>query len=524
MSARTHDRIPRVARDIAALPVSPDVRKGHVSEAIGYCLSDKVSPDPHCCTIRGLLSQDRDPWEVERVRIPELYGRREPTISFEFFPPKNDEAEGALFRDTVPGLQRLRPAFISVTYGAGGGTRERSFRIVDRLRKRHSIEAMAHLTCVGATRADSTAILDEAEGLGIENILALRGDPPKGEAEFRPTEGGFRYAAELVRFVKARGCFSVGRGRLPRGARRVPRQAPRLGPLRPESRGRRRVPHHPAILRDRRLPRLRGLPAQQAPRPGADHTRHPALPQCRADQALHAPVRGEAPRPGGAPHGGAGRRRVGAPVGRGGVYRPVPTAARSWRPRHPFLLPQPRAELRRGGAEPGAGLKPLAAWRSRRGSGGLAKRGFGQVSALNLAKPSRRNPLSLSPLRRRNRRSRGVWPNYALAGQTPPPNCARPATTLPGTGTLAQVVPSSEPAAVFLPSSSDGASRLTQRQARSVQDAALKVRAPAAIPFKNACRCVGPEALANSASERRSRRPTRVRGYPEASGGASYPH
>ena len=69
---------------------------------------------------------------------------------------------------------------------------------------------MAHLTCVGATRADSTAILDEAEGLGIENILALRGDPPKGEAEFRPTEGGFRYAAELVRFVKARGCFSVG--------------------------------------------------------------------------------------------------------------------------------------------------------------------------------------------------------------------------------------------------------------------------------------------------------------------------
>ncbi len=151
------------------------------------------------------------------MRIPEMYDRPEPAISFEFFPPKNDEAEEALFRDTVPGLQRLRPAFISVTYGAGGGTRERSFRIVERLRQRHGIEAMAHLTCVGATRADSTAILDEAEALGIENILALRGDPPKGQAEFRPTEGGFSYAVDLVRFVKARGCFSVGAAGYPEG-------------------------------------------------------------------------------------------------------------------------------------------------------------------------------------------------------------------------------------------------------------------------------------------------------------------
>jgi methylenetetrahydrofolate reductase (NADPH) len=146
-----------------------------------------------------------------------MYDRQEPTISFEFFPPKNDEAEEALFRDTVPGLKRLRPAFISVTYGAGGGTRERSFRIVDRLRKQHGVEAMAHLTCVGATRADSAAILDEAEALGIENILALRGDPPKGQAEFRPTEGGFSYASDLIRFVKGRGCFSVGAAGYPEG-------------------------------------------------------------------------------------------------------------------------------------------------------------------------------------------------------------------------------------------------------------------------------------------------------------------
>jgi methylenetetrahydrofolate reductase (NADPH) len=146
-----------------------------------------------------------------------MYTRPGPTISFEFFPPKNDEAEEALFRETVPGLKRLDPAFISVTYGAGGGTRERSFRIVDRLRRQHGVEAMAHLTCVGATRDDSAAILDEAQSLGIENILALRGDPPKGQAQFTPTAGGFGYAVDLVRFVKQRGCFSIGAAGYPEG-------------------------------------------------------------------------------------------------------------------------------------------------------------------------------------------------------------------------------------------------------------------------------------------------------------------
>jgi methylenetetrahydrofolate reductase (NADPH) len=146
-----------------------------------------------------------------------MYARPGPTISFEFFPPKNDEAEESLFRDTVPGLKRLNPAFISVTYGAGGGTRERSFRIVDRLRKQFGIEAMAHLTCVGATRADSAAILDEAQALGIENILALRGDPPKGEAEFRPTAGGFRYALDLIHFIRQRGGFAIGAAGYPEG-------------------------------------------------------------------------------------------------------------------------------------------------------------------------------------------------------------------------------------------------------------------------------------------------------------------
>jgi methylenetetrahydrofolate reductase (NADPH) len=146
-----------------------------------------------------------------------MYARSSPTISFEFFPPKSDEAEEALFRDVVPGLKQLGPAFISVTYGAGGGTRERSFRIVDRLRKQCGIEAMAHLTCVGATREQSAAILDEAEALGIENILALRGDPPKGQAAFEATPGGFSYAVDLVSFIKERSGFAIGVAGYPEG-------------------------------------------------------------------------------------------------------------------------------------------------------------------------------------------------------------------------------------------------------------------------------------------------------------------
>jgi methylenetetrahydrofolate reductase (NADPH) len=151
------------------------------------------------------------------LRIPELYCRPEPTISFEFFPPKTDEAEETLFRETVPGLKRLDPAFISVTFGAGGSTRDRSLRIVNRIRRDFSVEAMAHVTCVGSTREMLDGLLDEAYGLGISNILALRGDPPRGQASFQATEGGFAYAVDLIRFVKSRGCFSVGAAGYPEG-------------------------------------------------------------------------------------------------------------------------------------------------------------------------------------------------------------------------------------------------------------------------------------------------------------------
>jgi methylenetetrahydrofolate reductase (NADPH) len=151
------------------------------------------------------------------LRIPDLYARPEPTISFEFFPPKTDEAEGMLFREIVPALKRLEPAFISVTYGAGGGTRDRTLRIVHRLRREFGIESMAHLTCVGSTQAMLASVLEEAHGLGIENILALRGDPPRGQTSFQPVTGGFRYAIDLIRFVKGQNSFAVGAAGYPEG-------------------------------------------------------------------------------------------------------------------------------------------------------------------------------------------------------------------------------------------------------------------------------------------------------------------
>jgi methylenetetrahydrofolate reductase (NADPH) len=151
------------------------------------------------------------------VRIAELYAKPEPTISFEFFPPKSDEAEETLLRETVPGLKRLGPSFISVTYGAGGGTKDRSLRIVERIRKDHGIEAAAHLTCVGSTREMLSAVLDEVHERGIHNILALRGDPPKGQATFQATAGGFAYAVDLIRFVKTRNGFHVGAACYPEG-------------------------------------------------------------------------------------------------------------------------------------------------------------------------------------------------------------------------------------------------------------------------------------------------------------------
>ena len=151
------------------------------------------------------------------MRIRELYDRSEPTISFEFFPPKSPEAEATLFRDTVPALLALKPSFFSVTYGAGGSTRDNTLRIVERIRREHPVEAMSHLTCVGSTADMLGKYLDEAQALGIENILALRGDPPKGQTSFQPMAGGFAYAIDLIRFVRSREHFGIGAACFPEG-------------------------------------------------------------------------------------------------------------------------------------------------------------------------------------------------------------------------------------------------------------------------------------------------------------------
>ena len=135
------------------------------------------------------------------MKIAECYKRQKHTFSFEFFPPKTDEGEAKLY-ETVRHLKGLKPSFVSVTYGAMGTTRDNTIRIVERIKSDIRIEAAAHLTCVGHTKDDIEAVLVELHERGVENIVALRGDPPKGETEFKPVPNGFRYGAELVHFIR----------------------------------------------------------------------------------------------------------------------------------------------------------------------------------------------------------------------------------------------------------------------------------------------------------------------------------
>jgi methylenetetrahydrofolate reductase (NADPH) len=137
------------------------------------------------------------------MQIKDLLARARLTFSFEFFPPRTEDAAKQLDQ-TIADLRELKPSFVSVTYGAGGSTRERTIEIVTRVKREHGIEAMAHLTCVGSTPDDLAAVLARLSDSGIENVLALRGDPPKGQTEFKAVEGGFSYASELVRFIRER--------------------------------------------------------------------------------------------------------------------------------------------------------------------------------------------------------------------------------------------------------------------------------------------------------------------------------
>jgi methylenetetrahydrofolate reductase (NADPH) len=157
------------------------------------------------------------------VRITDLLRfareRGEPIFSFEFFPPKTEEGERALF-ETVEALRPLAPAYVSVTYGAGGSTRAKTIDLVKRLKRESEVEAMAHVTCVGASREEIAGVLDELAEAGVQNVLALRGDPPRGQATFVPHADGFRFASELVAFIRTepkRWRFCVGAAAYPEG-------------------------------------------------------------------------------------------------------------------------------------------------------------------------------------------------------------------------------------------------------------------------------------------------------------------
>ncbi len=135
-------------------------------------------------------------------------GAAPPLVSFEFFPPKTDEMEEKLWQ-TIKRLEWLTPRFVSVTYGAGGSTRERTHATVTRIRRETRLEPAAHLTCVGASRAEIDAVAERYWAAGIRHIVALRGDPPSGEAGYRPHPEGYAYAADLVAGLRRAGDFEI---------------------------------------------------------------------------------------------------------------------------------------------------------------------------------------------------------------------------------------------------------------------------------------------------------------------------
>ncbi|HPW77028.1 MAG TPA: methylenetetrahydrofolate reductase [NAD(P)H] [Candidatus Omnitrophota bacterium] len=136
------------------------------------------------------------------MRISSFYQTGRPAISFEFFPPKTPEGEQKLYA-SVAELKELKPSFVSVTYGAMGNTQANTLRVVTEIQNRIGIETAAHLTCVAHSRDEIAGILGKLAEAHIENIVALRGDPPQGETEFRPAPDGFRYASELVSFIRS---------------------------------------------------------------------------------------------------------------------------------------------------------------------------------------------------------------------------------------------------------------------------------------------------------------------------------
>jgi len=151
------------------------------------------------------------------MRIRSLLSTGRPCFSFEFFPPKTDAGLDQL-RQSVRALRDLNPTFVSVTYGAGGSTRDRTIELVSEIQRHYGMDVMAHLTCVGASRDEIAGVLTRLQSAGIENVLALRGDPPKGADGFTPTPGGFRFAGELIAHIRdAFPTFGIGGACYPEG-------------------------------------------------------------------------------------------------------------------------------------------------------------------------------------------------------------------------------------------------------------------------------------------------------------------
>ncbi len=152
------------------------------------------------------------------MRIADLYSGEKPVISFEFSPPKTDKGFTSLFR-TIEELKHIDPGFVSVTMGAGGSTRRKTVELVTQIQRELGITAMAHLPVVGFERSEIAAILDRLGEVGLENVLALSGDPPRDDA-YTPAADGFRYASELVGFIREGGWnLCVGGGCTRRVAR-----------------------------------------------------------------------------------------------------------------------------------------------------------------------------------------------------------------------------------------------------------------------------------------------------------------
>jgi methylenetetrahydrofolate reductase (NADPH) len=143
------------------------------------------------------------------MRIGEALASTRPFFSFEFFPPKDEDGSRQLFQ-AIAALQPLRPAFVSITYGAGGSTRARTVALAKKIQLEAGLTVVAHVTCVGSTRAELRELFDDLARAGIQNVLALRGDPPKGESAFVAPAGGFAHASDLIAMLKRNYDFCIG--------------------------------------------------------------------------------------------------------------------------------------------------------------------------------------------------------------------------------------------------------------------------------------------------------------------------